>query len=150
MNRRESLRRLKQVLIRRRDALCRTLHGELEILNTTHACVVRDTADQAFDTDYATINSQLAETESRELEQIEHALERFRENQYGVCESCNRNIPLARLKALPYATTCIRCRKEAEATTSPTTTPANRLGNYWLRFDGAHAMRPAELQMLRT
>lgn len=94
MTRKESLLRLRQVLIRRRDALRRTLHGELEHFNTMDDRVVGDVVDQALETDYGTINSQLAETESRELEQIEHALTRFRERRYGVCESCDRNIPL--------------------------------------------------------
>jgi len=60
------------------------------------------------------ISSQLAEVESRELTSIETALERMRKGDYGVCESCSQAIPLARLQALPYATTCIQCQREAE------------------------------------
>jgi len=145
MTRKESLLRLRQVLIRRRDALRRTLHGELEHFNTMDERVVGDVVDQALETDYGTINSQLAETESRELEQIEHALTRFRERRYGVCESCDRNIPLARLRALPYATTCIRCRKEAELVAH-----LNRVRDYWLRFDAAQPLKPASSQLLAT
>jgi len=145
MTRQESLFRLRQVLIRRRDALRRTLHGELERFNTMDERVVGDVVDQALDTAYGTVNSQLAEAESRELEQIEHALRRYRERRYGVCESCDRNIPLARLRALPYATTCIRCRKEAESTTY-----VNRVGNNWLRFDAPQPWKPAAAQLLTT
>ena len=52
--------------------------------------------------------------ESRELANIERALEQMREGNYGVCELCSSSIPLARLQALPYATTCINCQREAE------------------------------------
>ncbi|HOM17257.1 MAG TPA: TraR/DksA family transcriptional regulator, partial [Thermoguttaceae bacterium] len=60
------------------------------------------------------IISQLAEVESRELAQIENALERMRSGQYGICESCGHSIALARLQALPYATLCIKCQRELE------------------------------------
>ena len=33
---------------------------------------------------------------------------------YGVCEICNGKIPLARLTALPYATSCIECQRATE------------------------------------
>jgi DnaK suppressor protein len=56
----------------------------------------------------------LAEVESRELVSIENALERMREGNYGTCAACAESIPLARLQALPYATNCIRCQREAE------------------------------------
>jgi DnaK suppressor protein len=38
----------------------------------------------------------------------------MREGQYGACEGCGTNIPMARLNALPYATYCINCQREAE------------------------------------
>jgi DnaK suppressor protein len=33
---------------------------------------------------------------------------------YGSCEYCGGKIPMARLNALPYATMCIECQREAE------------------------------------
>jgi DnaK suppressor protein len=48
------------------------------------------------------------------LTHIETALERMRKGDYGLCEGCNQAIPLARLQALPYATMCIQCQREAE------------------------------------
>jgi DnaK suppressor protein len=38
----------------------------------------------------------------------------MRKGDYGVCDGCNQVIPLARLQALPYATMCIQCQREAE------------------------------------
>src|SRR6195256_3891670 len=40
-------------------------------------------------------------------EQVEHALQRVREGAYGICESCARRIPAARLKYQPSATRCV-------------------------------------------
>ena len=109
-----ALDKVRSVLVRRRDALRRCLSGELGCFNTSDEPTVGDAGDAAVDTDYGVIQSQLAEIESRELRQIEGALERIREGSYGTCEVCGGDIPLARLQALPYATTCVGCQRSAE------------------------------------
>ena len=76
--------------------------------------MVGDTADAAVDTANDEISTQLAELESRELEQIENALRRIEEGAYGSCEHCGGKIAEARLNALPYTNTCIECQREAE------------------------------------
>ncbi len=38
----------------------------------------------------------------------------MRDGQYGICDGCGTSIPMARLNALPYATLCIKCQREAE------------------------------------
>jgi len=40
---------------------------------------------------------------------IDAALARIENGTYGICAKCGMKIPEARLKALPYATTCIDC-----------------------------------------
>lgn len=45
------------------------------------------------------------------LAQVTDALERFRQGSYGLCEQCGTEIDPARLEALPYATTCLRCQQ---------------------------------------
>lgn len=44
-----------------------------------------------------------------ELKQIETALIRIENGDYGICISCEENISEARLKANPAALTCINC-----------------------------------------
>lgn len=43
------------------------------------------------------------------LNKVEHALERVADGVYGLCESCEKSIPLERLNVLPYATLCVEC-----------------------------------------
>jgi len=50
------------------------------------------------------------------LEKIDHALRRIDEGTYGLCEKCERPIEKARIKALPYATLCIRDKQAEERT----------------------------------
>lgn len=47
---------------------------------------------------------------------LAEALERLREGQYGMCEECGEPILPARLRAMPEATTCIRCQDRLERT----------------------------------
>jgi DnaK suppressor protein len=114
MSRKETLSGMRQLLLKRRDALRKALAGDLSMLKELREHNSDDVLDAALATAQDELSSQLAEVESRELAQIENALERMREGQYGLCEGCNEPIPLARLQALPYATECIRCRREAE------------------------------------
>lgn len=50
----------------------------------------------------------LAHSKQR-LRDIGAALERLDASSYGVCETCGKPIPDARLEARPYARTCIAC-----------------------------------------
>lgn len=114
MARKDAILNLRQVLIKRRDALRKALAGDLSLLKELREQTSGDVVDFALDSAQDEISSQLAEVESRELAQIEGALELMREGKYGVCEGCEKPIPLARLQALPYAATCIECQREAE------------------------------------
>jgi DnaK suppressor protein len=112
--RKDSYALLRQILVKRRDALRKALAGDLTKLNQINDQAAGDLLDAALDSAHNEISSQLAEVESRELASIEYALERMRTGQFGLCERCGQRIPLARLNALPYATSCIECQREME------------------------------------
>jgi DnaK suppressor protein len=114
MARKEALLNLRTILIRRRDALRSALAGDLSLLKELRSESPGDVIDAAYDSAQDEISSQLAEVESRELANIENALERMKGGKYGLCEVCNGKIPMARLNALPYATMCIECQRELE------------------------------------
>ena len=113
MARRDALLRLHKSLIERRDELLRRLGGELKDLLHSSGDT-GDTADQAFDSCGEEVSSQLAQLESRELRQIERSLQRLKQGTYGACELCQKTIPVSRLNALPFSTTCIQCKREME------------------------------------
>lgn len=115
MARKDALLRLHARLVARRDALRKALNGDMESFRQFAAMnVVGDQVDAAVDTANDEISSQLVEIESRELGQIEHALQRIVEGNYGRCEFCNGKIAEARLNALPYTNSCIDCQRENE------------------------------------
>ncbi len=135
MTRKEAILNMHQILMKRRDALRKALAGDLSLLKELRAQSSGDVVDAALDSVQDEISSQLAEVESRELARIENALQRMREGQYGICEGCGTNIPLARLNALPYATLCIKCQREAEREGAATSSEVD-----WSRLleGGAH------------
>jgi DnaK suppressor protein len=114
MTRKESILKLRDLLVTRRDALRKALAGDLSLLKQLREQTGGDVIDAALDAAQDEISSQLAEVESRELANIERALLRIRKGSYGECEACGNKIPLARLNALPYATSCIECQRAAE------------------------------------
>ena len=60
------------------------------------------------------IRDDLDDQAAHELEQVNQALARLNAGEYGECIECGEPISEARLRALPYATLCIQCAREAE------------------------------------
>lgn len=56
----------------------------------------------------------LMENDRIELDRIEKAISRIESGIYGQCEVCEKSIPMARLKAIPWATKCINCQSRFE------------------------------------
>ncbi len=58
-----------------------------------------------------------------QLAEVEHALNKFEEGTYGLCDSCGQSIDPARLEALPQANLCLKCKtnqaKDAKGKPSP-------------------------------
>jgi len=46
--------------------------------------------------------------------QAREALQALERGRYGVCSACDGEIPLKRLRAVPFATECLPCREAAE------------------------------------
>ena len=113
MARKDSVLRLHQRLTAKRDALRKKLFEEFKLARTSNAGV-GDVGDAAADGASNELDSQLAALESRELKQIERAIELIREGRYGICESCEHPIPLARLNAVPFTPLCVECQRKRE------------------------------------
>lgn len=111
MARKETLLRLRNRLVQQRDALRHKLFADdWSLEDTTHG----DAADLAYGDNEQEMHSQLAALESRELRRLEAAITALDEGRYGTCEYCQGKIPLARLKAIPDATTCVGCQQKHE------------------------------------
>jgi len=58
----------------------------------------------------------LAERAGSAIGEIDRALERLQDEDYGICEACGQRIPRERLQALPSASRCTACQARREAT----------------------------------
>ncbi len=74
----------------------------------------RDTYDLASDERDREINFILNDREREKMHAIDEALDRIKEKTYGICESCEGEIQLGRLKVLPFTRLCVRCQEENE------------------------------------
>jgi DnaK suppressor protein len=114
MNRSQFIKETKRQLIGRRDALRLALAGDMSMLRAQNEESVGDEVDAAIATEQSEIRSQMASFESRELAQIESALDKIKHGRYGRCDECDKPIAPMRLKALPYASECIHCARSGE------------------------------------
>lgn len=71
-------------------------------------------ADAGTDDFDRTISLEVTHSEYNILRQIERALEKIDEKTYGVCDITQDEIPVARLKAMPYACTSVRGQEMRE------------------------------------
>jgi DnaK suppressor protein len=56
----------------------------------------------------------LANNLRERIGQVERALDRLTDGQYGWCEKCGKAIPVERLAAFPSATLCVSCKQLEE------------------------------------
>lgn len=114
MARQDALNRLKDRLLAQRNALRNQINDDLGLVSAANDGI-NDIGESAFEVERVELHSQLAAMESLELEQIEQAIQSFREGRFGLCEHCQKPIPIARLEALPFTTHCVSCQTEAES-----------------------------------
>lgn len=146
MARQDALLRLRNTLLARREEILKKLRDDLENLrNFKGEDSTGDSADVAFEAGSDEMASHLAELDSRELSQIERALARLKQGTYGICESCSQKIPIGRLNALPYSTTCIECQREMERYPGWS---SHRHGGDWERlYDVSSHDEPREVRL---
>jgi DnaK suppressor protein len=103
----------RKILLKRREELCASVKSHAEELpDTGISGSTGDSSDQAT-ADYASeLFGALLERQSGTLEEVEYALEKMKNGEYGVCEMCEKNIPLKRIKALPWARFCLECQQK--------------------------------------
>jgi DnaK suppressor protein len=113
VNKRE-LKKFKTLLEEKRDAIVnatgKKTHWE-NMENTRHG----DFVDQASDDNEVHVNIRLLQTDAKLLRAIEAAIARIDNGAYGICTSCEDEISVARLTAVPWTSLCIACKEKKSA-----------------------------------
>lgn len=76
-----------------------------------HALHMADVATDMYDKEF---NLGLASNDRELLGKIEKALKRIDDATFGLCTICKQSIAAARLKAIPYVETCLKCQEDLE------------------------------------
>jgi DnaK suppressor protein len=85
--------------------------------NNTH--MPTDMAELGSDNFDQELTLSLLGSEKNALDQIDGALKRIEDGSYGQCEECGKEIPKARLEAIPYAAFCVQCASQREEGQGP-------------------------------
>jgi len=109
-----SMERLHHRLVERRATLLRQVsqtEDELRVLDTDAPPELEEDAQEGR---LAEVLASLDDRSKAEIATIERALALVDAGDYGVCEDCGEDIPVARLEALPAATRCVTCAEARE------------------------------------
>jgi len=73
-----------------------------------------DIYDQASSERDRELGLLLGDREREKVHSIDEAILRIDEGEYGICEECEEDIPLGRLKAMPFTRHCVKCKADLE------------------------------------
>ena len=115
MNHGDSMREFRQRLVDRRNTLLRQVsqtEDDLRVLDTDTPAELEEDAQERH---LAGILASLDERGQAEIDAIDRTVGLIDAGDYGICEDCGEEVPMARLEALPTATTCVTCAEAREA-----------------------------------
>jgi DnaK suppressor protein len=112
--RREFLKQASEMLEEMKRSLMKEMQGRVKEETEGIKDEGRDTYDLASDERDREINFILNDREREKLLAIDEALQRIADKTYGICESCEGEIQLGRLKILPFTRLCVKCQEENE------------------------------------
>lgn len=99
---RQRLLTLKDELTKRTEKIKLDLYARREPLS-------QDFSEQAVEQENFDVLEGLYREGMHEIEQINTALRRIDQGNYGICQKCQEDINLERLQAVPYAVLCVDC-----------------------------------------
>ena len=119
---RAELDRYKKLLLKKKEEIQEAVkHIEEDTLSRSqrdasgdlsgYTLHMADTATDSYDREFSL---GLASNAQQILYEIDEALKRVKEKNFGNCQLCEKPIPKKRLRALPYAGLCIACQAKEE------------------------------------
>jgi len=113
MSRKDALLKLHAKLVAQRSELQHQIEDDLGLAYSDDDGS-NDLGEASNFVEQTELHTQLAALESRELEKIDLAILQIRHGKYGICEGCQKPIPIARLQMLPFTLCCVDCQRHQE------------------------------------
>ena len=104
----------KTALEARRKQIKKNLNTTTQEMNSLANNELKDEGDHASMSLGRAVDNAILNQQAQELAEIELALDKIRGNLYGVCEMCEEEINIERLKVKIFARYCITCREVIE------------------------------------
>ena len=114
------LRERAEEIAARREGLKR---GSANMLDSELADYDQHPADEGTETHEQELDETTEMMLAAESEQVELAQQRLAEGKYGICIDCGKEIPAARLEAIPESVRCVEDQARYEATLRASWTP---------------------------
>lgn len=102
---------LKLILLERKEKITKNIQGSRESIDSLKDSECKDEYDYAEVSSDSFKEGIIANQQIKELEEIESALKRIDKGTYGICEMCDEQIAIGRLRAKPFAKYCTPCRE---------------------------------------
>jgi DnaK suppressor protein len=106
--------RLEQARLGLLSQLANDLDPSADVLAPPVLEVEASPADNASNRTLNALVHETAEHTARHLQVVRHALAKFDDGSYGLCETCGEPIGYSRLDARPEARLCIACQTREE------------------------------------
>jgi DnaK suppressor protein len=104
----------KEILESRKEQIDKNISGVNDELDQLNGLELNDEGDHASVNNNSMIESAIVQQQEQELREIDVALAKIANGEYGVCEMCEDDIGFQRLKVKPHAIYCIDCREIVE------------------------------------
>jgi DnaK suppressor protein len=104
----------RTALLEMKDKLLTEIESEAKAEREANKDEGMDTYDLASEERDREINFILSDRERAKSQQIEDALARINEGNYGECESCGLEIADERLRVMPFTRLCRDCQQDQE------------------------------------
>ncbi len=111
----KDLQEIKEILLTMKKELLTDLDERIKTSDVSDQRVIGDIFDDADLEQSREFNLLLNTREKQKIKQIEQALLKLENGEYGICENCEDDIPVGRLKAMPFASLCVKCKSEQES-----------------------------------
>ena len=104
----------KGLLLERKDQILQNLMQTKQELENLQENEINDEGDYASLCTNNLIDEAIQQQQRQELQEIDYALKKIENGEYGICEMCGEPIKPLRLKIKPFARYCIVCREIVE------------------------------------
>lgn len=109
----DNLHKIIEELRHRRAEFANRLERIRHDKNRVDGPVSADFNEQVVERENDEVLANLERTTVADLQQMDHALQRVEAGLYPICETCGDRIEMDRLRAMPHATVCAGCLREA-------------------------------------